>query len=317
MLRRLNPVFLIILILALLLSACGSSAASSKPGVDPAGRLQVVATTTIVADVVRNIGGDQVDVIALLPPETDPHTFDPSPQDVAKVADADVVFANGAGLETFLKSMMDNAGGKAKVFYVSDGIQLLQAPDLKLGTPAPGEESLSGDPHTWFDPQNVMVWAKNIAQNLSAIDPSNAALYAQNASKYTAQLEDLDAWIKAKVSQIPAANRRMVTDHDEFTYFAQRYGFDLIGAVIPGYSTLAQPSARELAALDDLIRQLGVKAVFVGNAVNPALAKRVAQDTGVKLVFLYTGALSKPGGPASTYLDFMRYDVAEIVRALQ
>jgi manganese/iron transport system substrate-binding protein len=294
--------------LAWILTACAA------PPAGQAGKLQVVATTTIVGDVVRNIGGDAIQLEVLLPPGSDPHSFDPTPQDVVKIAKAGLIFANGAGLETFLDPLLKNAGSQAQVVYVSDGVQLIQ-----FQSNLPGEESGQGggDPHTWFDPQNVKVWVQNIEKALSTQDPKNAQIYAANARRYTQQLDELDSWIQTQVKQIPPDQRNLVTDHEAFTYFAKRYGFQQVGAIVPGYSTLAQPSAQELAALEDAIRKLGVKALFVGETVNPNLGERVAQDTGVKLVYLYTGALSDSSGPASTYLDFMHYDVNQIVNGLK
>ena len=295
--------------LAWVLSACTTSAGGGQSD-----QLHVVATTTIVGDVVRNVGGNAIQLDVLLPPGSDPHSFDPTPQDVAKVAKADLIFANGAGLEAFLTPLLKNAGSQAQVVYVSDGIQL-----VRFQSNLPGEESGTGggDPHTWFDPQNVKVWVQNIEKTLSARDPGNAKVYAANAQHYQQQLDQLDGWIQAQVGQIPPGQRKLVTDHEAFTYFAARYGFQQVGAIVPGYSTLAQPSAQELAALEDAIRKLGVKAVFVGETVNSNLAERVAQDTGVKLVYLYTGALSDSSGPAGTYLDFMHYDVNQIVNGLK
>jgi len=295
--------------LAMALSACSAPASGGQGD-----QLHVVATTTIVGDVVRNVGGDTIHLDVLLPPGSDPHSFDPTPQDVAKVANADLIFANGAGLEAFLAPLLKNAGSNAQVVYVSDGIQL-----IRFQSNLPGEKSGSGggDPHTWFDPQNVKVWVQNIEKALSAKDPGNAQTYAANAQRYTQQLDDLDSWIQTQVGQIPSGQRKLVTDHEAFTYFATHYGFQQVGAIVPGYSTLAQPSAKELAALEDAIRKLDVKAVFVGETVNPNLAERVAQDTGVKLVYLYTGALSDSSGPAGTYLDFMHYDVNQIISGLK
>jgi manganese/iron transport system substrate-binding protein len=294
--------------LAWILSACAAPASGQS------GKLQVVATTTIVGDVVGNIGGNAIQLDVLLPPGSDPHSFDPTPQDVAKIAKANLIFANGAGLETFLDPLLKNAGSQAQVIYVSDGIQLIH-----FQSNLPGEESGpgGGDPHTWFDPQNVKVWAQNIEKALSAQDPGDAQIFADNAQHYSQQLDELDYWIQTQVGQIPPGQRKLVTDHEAFTYFAARYGFQQVGAIVPGYSTLAQPSAQELAALEDAIRKLSVKAVFVGETVNPNLAQRVAQDTGVKLVYLYTGALSDSNGPAGTYLDFMHYDVNQIVNGLK
>ena len=310
--RKLIPNFICLLALLPALAACGGNPnpASSQPG-----KLKVVATTTIVGDVVQNIGGDAIQLSVLLPPGADVHSFQPTPQDVAKVADADVVFANGAGLETFLQPMLQNAGSKAQIVSVSDGVKILAAPDLHTGGPA--DVHAGGDPHTWFDPDNVVLWTQNIAKELSKLDPANSQSYNANAQTYQAQLKDLDTWIRDQVSQLPEANRQLVTDHDSFTYFADHYGFKMVGAVIHGYNTLAEPSAQDLANLEDTIRKLGVKAIFVGETANPALAERVTQDTGIRLVTLYNASLSKPDGPAPTYLDFMRYNVNAILKALK
>lgn len=291
------------------LPACGGASPRQAAS---GGRLSLVATTTIVADVVRSVGGDRVEVSVLLPAGVDPHSFEPTPQDVAKVADASLVFANGAGLEEFLRPMLESAGGKEKVVYVSEGVPLLASQEVNAG-----EDEAAGDPHTFFDPTNIITWTANIERELSAVDPANAAAYAANAGKYRAQLEELDGWIRDQVAQVPEAGRQLVTDHAVFTYFASRYGFQQTGALSPGYSSLSQPSAQELAALEDTIRRLNVKAVFVGSTVNPALAERVTKDTNTRLVSLYTESLTGPQDPAPTYLDFMRYDVTQIVEALK
>jgi ABC-type Zn uptake system ZnuABC Zn-binding protein ZnuA len=173
------------------------------------------------------------------------------------------------------------------------------------------------DPHTWTDPNNVIVWVYNIEHELSEADPENVKAYAANAESYEAELETLDSWIREQVAQIPDENRKLVTDHTLFSYFVGEYGFEQIGTLIPGYSTLAEPTAQELAAIEDAINELDVKAVFVGNTVNPALAERVAEDTGTKLIFVYTGSLTEPDGEAPTYLEYMRYNTNAFVDALK
>ncbi|MFQ6102551.1 MAG: metal ABC transporter solute-binding protein, Zn/Mn family [Anaerolineae bacterium] len=292
--------------LMLTLAACGPSA-TSQPASGAEERLQVVATTTIVGDVVHAVGGDVIALTVLLPLGTDPHSYEPTPQDVAAVADADVVFVNGAGLEVFLDSLLENAGGDAQVVSVSEGITFRHL----------GGEHGNPDPHVWFDPHNVAVWVANVEQTLSASDPANAEVYAANGSEYKTALQELDAWIRDQVAQIPEANRKLVTDHAAFGYFADRYGFEQVGAVFPGFSTLAEPSAQERAELEEAIRAFDVQAIFVGTTVNPGLAQQVAEDTGARVVFLYTGSLSEPGGPADSYLALMRYDVSAIVDALK
>ena len=317
MLRRFALLSFGMLVLFSVVAACGRS-----PGVDAArsGRLEIIATTTIVGDVVKQVAGDALEVEVLLPPGIDPHGFQPTPQDVVRIAEADVIFANGAGLEEFLEPMLKNAGGNAEVVYVSEGISLLEAEEVhghEGESESEAEEHAEGDPHTWFDPNNVILWTENIERKLSTLDPSNASSYAANASDYQDQLIELDAWIQGEVSQLPEANRQLVTDHTSFTYFTSRYGFEQVGAVIPSYSTLSEPSAQELAILEDAIRDLGVKAIFVGENASPGLMERVAKDTGVQLISLYNGSLSGPDGPAPNYLEFMRYNVSVIVEALK
>jgi manganese/iron transport system substrate-binding protein len=316
-----------ILIAVIFLTACGQGA--EQPSSE--GELKVVATTTIVGDVVDQVGADLIDLSVLLPIGTDPHSFDPTPQDVAKVAEADVVFANGAGLEEFLDNLIESADAEDKVVHVSEGIDLLIVEDdayHEEDIEHEGEEHdedhegevnhhEGADPHTWLDPNNVMIWVHNIEQELSKLDPSNAGTYEVNAEKYEAELTALDAWIREQVALIPEENRELVTDHTLFSYFAKTYGFRQIGALIPGYSSLSEPTAQDLAEIEDAIKDLGVKAVFVGNTVNPALAERVTEDTGTSLVFVYTGSLSDPGGEADTYIDYIRYNINAFVDALK
>jgi len=307
MVMKISLRFTILVLLAVeTLSAC-SAGASQKSGSD-AGKLKVVATTTIVADVVHQVGGDLIDLQTLLPIGADPHAFDPRPQDIAAVADADVVFANGAGLEEFLQPLLDSAGASDKMYEVSERIQLLALDD-------PDHEG--GDPHTWTDPNNVIIWSENIAKTLSIVDPDNAATYAANSEAYIAELQALDSWIREQVATIPADRLKLVTDHRALGYFADEYGFEQAGALVGSFSSNASPSAQELAALEDVIVAQGVAAVFIGASTNPALAEQVAKDTGVQVVPVYTGSLTEAGGDADTYLKFMRYNVSAIVEALK
>jgi len=344
---------------AVMMSACAPSPATPAPTSAEIQPLQVVATTSIVADVVGQVGGERVTVTTLLPIGTDVHTYEPAPQDLAKVAEARLVFVNGAGLEEFLQVLIENAGSADRVVEVSKGIELK---DFGAHThdhegeehshegeehshegeehshegeehshegeehshegeehSHEGEEHSheGGDPHTWVDPNNVKIWVENIRAALTAADPAGEEIYRANAQAYLAKLDELDAWVRQQVEQIPPQNRKLVTDHLLFGYFAERYGFEQIGAIIPGYSTAAQPTAQELAAIEDAIREFGVKAVFVGKTINPTLAQRVAEDTGIQLVGLYHGSLSAAGGEAATYLDYIRYNVTQMVNALK
>ncbi len=300
-------------LLVLLLAGCATPApdAGSAQG---AASLTVVTTTTIVGDIVTQVGGDHIQLSILLPVGADPHSFDPTPQDVAQVADADIIFANGAGLEAFLDNLIESAGATERVVYLDQGIEFVSG----LEQAATGEaDHAGGDPHLWTDPNNVMVWVHTITRTLNELDPANAITYSANADTYAAKLLTLDSWIRQQVALIPAENREIVTDHAQLGYFVQEYGFKQVGAIVPGYSSMAEPSAQELAHIEDEIASLGVKAIFVGNTVNPTLAERVAEDTGTQIVFFYTGSLSAPGGEAATYLEYMRYNTTAIVDALK
>lgn len=303
-----NKKILLSLFMSILLASCSTP----PPQAIDSGKLNVVATTSIVADVVSQVGGDLVDVQILLPIGTDPHSFDPTPQDIAKIADAYIVFANGAGLEAFLENLLESAGAEEKIIEVSEGITLLVHPSVDED-----DDHAQGDPHTWTDPNNVIIWIENIESALIAADPENAEIYTVNASAYTAELKEIDGWIREEISQIPEENRKIVTDHRLMGYYVEEYGLEMAGTIIPGYNSLSEPSAQELAQIEDAIRALGVKAIFVGNTVNPNLGQRIAEDTGVKLVFFYTGSLSPLGGEASTYLDYLRYNTNAFVNALK
>jgi ABC-type Zn uptake system ZnuABC Zn-binding protein ZnuA len=311
--RLLHPLVPILCCGCLLLRACNQRIVSPSSG----DRLNVVATTNIVGDVVSQVGGDLIDMSVMLPVGSDPHSFDPTPQDVAKVADADVVFANGAGLEEFLEKMIETAGASDKVIYVSTGIDFLVTENHNDSDSANQDNHGGIDPHTWTNPMNVMVWVANIENGLSELDPLNAEVYAANTAIYSSKLQELDTWIREQVTQIPKENREIVTDHSLFGYYVNEYGFEQVATLIPGYSTLAEPSARDIATIEDVIINLNVKAIFVGKSINPTLARRVSEDTGTQLVFIYTGSLSEPNGDAAAYIDYMRYNTTTFVEALK
>jgi ABC-type Zn uptake system ZnuABC Zn-binding protein ZnuA len=324
--RRRVVTALALLALAILLAGCGRTAPSLETEIETsiadlvavplaAGeKLQVVATTTNVADMARRVAGESAEVTPLIPPGADPHSFEPTPGDLQAVAEADVVFVNGFGLEQFLAELLNNAGGDAPVVSLSQGIQPRSMVSAESADGSEGEHGL--DPHVWLDPNNMIVWVDNLSAALSALDPAHRADYAANAERARTDLEGLDAAIQQAVAPIPVGERLLVTDHDEFGYFAEEYGFTVVGTVIPGFSSAAEPSAGELAALEDAIRELGARAVFVSAVVSPGLAQRVADDTGIRLVTLYAHSLTGPDGPAPDYLSLMRYNVGAIVSAL-
>lgn len=271
--------------------------------------LPVAATTSIVGDVVAQVGGERVSVTVLMPPGTDPHAFEPTPRDLVTLARARLVFLSGAGLEEGLLPFLRTPDVAPKVVDLSAGLPL-----RKLD--GEGEDRHGLDPHVWFDPLLVADWAERIADALAAVDAASRPLYRSRAAAYRAALEDLDRWIQAEVAKIPPERRLLVADHRVLGYFAARYGFTEIGAIVPSFSTLAEPSAREWAELVDRIRASGVPAVFVSPEFNAALAAQLARDTGVRVVVLFHGSLTGPAGPAPDYLSFMRENVRRIVGAL-
>lgn len=288
--------------LALFLFACVS------PQSNDSGKLNVVATTPILGDVVKIIGGDSINLTVLVPAGADPHAFEPVPQDAAHLAEADLIFVNGLGLESFMQALLDDATGHGGVIITSQGVPTLQFQ---------GEEYSGADPHVWTNPLNVKIWADNIAKAFAELDPANAETYHTNAEAYKTQLDELDQWAMEQIAQIPVTQRVLVTDHEALGYFADQYGFKIVGALFPSYSTQSEPSARDLADLETAIRRHQVKAIFVGVSLNPSLVQRVAADTGIQLVSIYTETLSDSTGAAATYLDMIRYDVEAIVGALK
>ncbi len=279
-------------------------------------KLRIVVTTNIVSDVVQNVGGEAIEVVTLIPAGADPHTFQASPGDLRAMTHAHAILINGAGLEEFLYQTLAQVSDEVPVISISEGIELRQFQADQDTDAHDGGHQAGADPHVWFDPRNVMVWTENAAVLLGALDAENQAFYTENARQYVEALAALHEWIVDKVVEVPEGNRKLITDHLVFGYFAQRYGFEMLGAVIPAYSSAAEPSAQDLAELNDMIQREEVPAIFVGNQSNPQLSALIAEDTEVELVPLYTGSLGEPGGPADTYLRFMQYDVNAIVQAL-
>ncbi|MFO8034736.1 MAG: metal ABC transporter substrate-binding protein [Candidatus Bipolaricaulota bacterium] len=277
----------------------------------------VVATTTIVGDVVGQVAGDRVEPVVLFPVGADPHSFEPKPQDAKLLTRADVVFAVGAGLEERLEPLL--LATEARVVELAPSVPLHRWGEDEDNHHGHHEEDDQGphDPHVWMDPTNVALWTYVIEEELAELDPAEAEGYATRAAAYREELQQLDRWIERQVYRIPPGRRLLVVDHHVFGYFARRYGFRELGAVIPALSTLAEPAPRELTELAQTVRELGVPAVFISTTVNPALFEAVARDAGANVVRLYTGSLSPSSGPAPTYVDLMRYNVGAIVDALE
>jgi len=221
---------------------------------------------------------------------------------------------------TFVGDVVGEIGGEAQVVPVSRGVETrtFAGPSQEMEEES-GEhdhEENSPDPHVWLDPWNVVVWTENIESALGELDPAGADVYRENGRAYREELHSLDRWIQSQVEGIPPEDRKLVTDHLVFGYFAERYGFELVGAVVPAPTTEAQPSGQQLAQLQDLIQEYDVQAIFVGRDFDPSLAERMAEDAGIQLVPLYFGSLTAADGPAGTYLEYMRTNVRAMVEAL-
>jgi ABC-type Zn uptake system ZnuABC Zn-binding protein ZnuA len=300
-----------LLIIIFLLTACQPGSPSPAPS-GPAATLKVLAIESFLADITRNVTGNRLQVDSLIPTGLDPHAFEPTPHDLTLIADCRVLVVNGGGLEEWLQKTLSSSGSQAQVIEASAG--------LATRSPHPGEPALdhSGDPHFWLDPNNVIRYVENIRDGLSQADPDGKTLYSSNAAVYIQKLKDLDGQIQQQVATIPPERRLLVTNHESFGYFADRYGFKVVGTIIPSATTGASPSAQQLAQLVDAIRQTGAPAIFLETGANPQLAQQIAAETGVRVVTdLYSHSLTPPDGPAPTYIDMMKNNVQAIVGALK
>jgi ABC-type Zn uptake system ZnuABC Zn-binding protein ZnuA/ABC-type Mn2+/Zn2+ transport system permease subunit len=274
------------------LGACGSddSGAGSK--------LDVVATTTQIGDFARQVGGANADVHQILHANSDPHEYEPRPADVNAFSGAKVVFRNGDKLDDWSKKLVSEAGGNPTVVDLGQRVA-----------------SVGGDPHWWHDPRNAITAVDAIADSLSRADSAHASAYRRNAQQYVAKLRNLDRAIATCVSEVPRAQRKLVTDHDALSYFARRYGIQIVGAVIPSQTTQAQPSARDISHLVDVIDREHVKAVFPESSVSPKLARAIARETGASANYvLYGDALGPAGSDGDTYLKMERTNADAMVR---
>lgn len=272
------------------LAGCGSSGVAGSS--HPAAPVQVVATTSVLADLVANVGGDRVGVYTVLRPNVDAHDLDPSPADLEAIRRARLVVENGAGLEPWLPSALDASGTRATVVDSSRDLALRRGDD----------HGADLDPHVWHDPRNVMAMVRTIATALAAADPANTSYYETNRDRYLAVLDALDREVAARIGALSV--RTVVTDHDAFGYYADRYGLQLVGSVLPSFETSAEPSARRLRELADAIRAEHVPAVFTERALPARTARALADEAGVRVVAgdgaLYGDALGPAGSGADT-----------------
>jgi ABC-type Zn uptake system ZnuABC Zn-binding protein ZnuA len=302
-----------------MLSACRGTPASDSGTTAPV----VIASATFLADITRNIAGDRLTVVSLLPVGADPHSYQATPSDVTKIAESKVLILNGIEYEHFIEALLENAGGERLIITASDGLEPHHMEEHEGEEHAEetetdeGDEHNAGDPHMWLDPNLVTTYVENIREGLTHFDPNGATVFQSNADAYTAELKSLDAWIVEQVSQIPEEKRLLVTNHEALGYFAERYDFTLIGAVVPSVSTNASPSAGQMAELIDIIDSSGAPAIFLDEVENPALAQQIADETGVLVVTdLHLESLTE-GAPAATYIDMMKHNVSRIVEALR
>jgi ABC-type Zn uptake system ZnuABC Zn-binding protein ZnuA len=295
-------------ILGVALIACQSTTNSQAPASGApspaANALKVVTTTTVFADIVQSVGGPRVAATSIIPPGVGPEDYEPKPDDARKLTDAKLIVSNGVGLDDFLQKLLTSGtGGQTPQVVLGEGIPVLTVDGEK-------------NPHFWLDPTLVkQYYVPKIAAKLAEIDPAGKATYDANAAAYAAQLDALDADLNATVETIPQANRKLVTFHDAFPYFARHYGFELVGVILENVGQ--EPTAAELAALVDEVKAAHVKAVFSEAQFSPKLAQTLAQEAGITQVVttLYNDALGP--APADTYLGMMRWNMDEIVKALQ
>lgn len=277
-----------------LIAGCGNGDAG-----DPEATTAVAAaTTTQVADLARNVGGENVRVEQFLEPGSDPHAYEPRPSDAAAVADAAVVLRSGGGLDDWLDGVIENAGGDADVVTLMDSAVAVR----------------ENDPHWWQDPRNAIAAVEAIEAALAEADPGNADAYRDNARRYAATLTRLDETIARCMKRVPVAQRKIVTTHDSYGYFADRYDVEILGALIPAASTEAQPSAGETAALVDRIEAEGVEAIFPESPLDPALEQAVADEAGVRVGEpLWADSLGPAGSGGATYVEALASDARAMV----
>ena len=301
--------FTLVLVLALVVAACGGAAPS---GDAPAGPLRVVTTTTVLADLVAQVGGSRVHVDSLVPKGGEVHTFDPTPSDVRRVAEADVVFLNGLGLDDWLAGLVADAGSTAPV--------------VELGEDLPGATYLAGglagsdghagedvNPHLWLDASYAAKYAERIGEALAAADAPGAEAYRDGAAAYAGILTDLDAELRAKMDTIPRSDRTVISFHDAFPYFAAAYGLTIDGTIVdaPGQD----PSAAQIAELVRVVREKGIHAIFAEAQFSEDLARTIADETGATVVSgLYTD--STGDAPQDTYAGLMRWNVDRVLEVL-
>ena len=272
-------------------------------------RIKVVATFSILGDLVGNVGGERVEIATLVGPDGDAHVYSPTPGDARKLAQAKVIVVNGLGFEGWMTRLIRASSSKAPTITASKGIATRKAADEH------GHGHGTADPHGWQSIANTKTYVANIRDGLAAADPTGRSAYEANAARYLASLDALESDVKAAIAAIPTDRRRIITTHDAFGYFGDAYGIQFIAP--EGVATETEASARDVAKIIVQVRKQKVPAVFMENISDSRLMQQIARETGAKIGgTLYSDALSGPGGPAATYLEMMRHNIGELRKAL-
>lgn len=272
--------------------------------------IRVVATYSILGDLVRNIGGEQIDLTVLVGPEGDAHTYEPTPQDSRALANADIVFENGLGFEVWLEPLVQASQSKARRVVVTE---FIKPRELVVSN-----DRTEIDPHVWHLPENAMLMIQSITEAFEQADPDHAQNYKQRTESYLKELKVLNDWIATQTASLPKERRKLVTTHDTFGYFADRYDFEVLSVLGSVSSESSDPSAGQVAEMIQRVRSLGVPAIFAENILNPELTNQIAKEAAVSVVpTLYTDALGLPDSPGKDYLSMMRFNVRTIVEALR
>lgn len=274
--------------------------------------IPVVASFSILGDIVSNVGGDRIAVTTLVGADQDAHVFQPMPDDVKSLTHARLFVVNGLGFEGWMGRLMQSAEYHGTIVVASDGIKARHRVDEEGGH----VDDNKIDPHAWQNPENVEVYTRNIVAALSKLDPDGAPFYQKNGDAYIAQLSALDQWAKQQFAQVPEDKREVITSHDAFEYFGAHYKVHFLAP--QGASTESEPSARDVAQLIRQIKTKKIKALFIENMNNPSLLQQISKESGARVGGkLYPDALSKADGPASTYLTLMRYNITQLLTQLR
>ena len=297
------------------LLAVGMASIGLLSGVSHAAdKLPVVASFSILGDLVRVVGGERLSVTTLVGPDEDAHVFEPKPADAKAIVQSRLLVINGLGFEPWAQKLARSAGYQGRTVVVSQGVKpRIMAEEKGHGDSHHPDET---DPHAWQNPENVVLYVRNIATALSQADPAGAATYQAHAEAYVKELQTLDDWAKAQFAAIAPGKRKIITSHDAFGYFAAHYQIQFMAP--QGMSTDAEPSAKAVAQLIRQIQREKIKAVFLENMSNPKLLAQLSKDAGATVgASLYADALSGPGQPGATYLQMMRHNVTQLVAGMK